>query len=340
MIRHLLLAIILLSVNPVHAQGAPLQDPIYEKLSDAKSAYVTDVAKAAKLVVAAIDTQIERAKKSSGMKVDEQIAMLKELIAQRKAFVEDPTQIPPHRSLKSVTKKFSTKLRASKKKLMNAFDDAADKYRKPPMKDFAAAAKILEERDTFFEKLKRGKVKGDAKNLGFDPAFEGENWSVTWPKNVTIKDDRLIISASQDGNIVLTKKTDYQEPTVVVEVAAAAETEAYVILNAQQRNGKWTGVTSKIHFAEGKISAGGQRTGFRGNTGNNDPFDVGEYFTLELYVHKHPKNDSTMLVRSSVNGDRTGHINYEKSKSNVTGAVGFMVKKGALSIKSFSVSQE
>lgn len=339
MIRHFFFTIILLFASPVLAQNENRQDPIYEKLSIAKSTYVTEVGEAAQVVVQAIDAKIERAEESSSIKVDDQIAMLKELVAQRKAFLNNPDELPSDRSFRSVNKKFSRRLRASRKKLTEAFDDAADKYRKPPIKDFAAAAKILEERETFFEELKRGKVKGEAKNIRFDPTFDEENWSVTWPRNVEIKDDRLVIVAAQEGNIALTKKTNYQEATVVVELAASEGTEAYIILNAQQKNGKWSGATSKIHFAEGKINAGGQRFGFMQNQGTQKQFEVGEYFTLKLDIHLHRKDDEKMLVKSYLNGKQTANLAWKKDWTNATGAVGFMVKKGALSIRSFSVSQ-
>jgi len=61
MIRHLFFTIILLFVSPVFAQNETRQDPIYEKLSIAKSTCVTEVAKAAQSVVRAIDAKTERA---------------------------------------------------------------------------------------------------------------------------------------------------------------------------------------------------------------------------------------------------------------------------------------
>ena len=138
---------------------------------------------------------------------------------------------------------------------------------------------------------------------------------------------------------MITKKFDYIHPDVVVEVAAATGTEAFLILNAQLRDGRWSGVTSKIHFANGKINAGGQRTGFRENAGEQGEFDAGEDFKLRLYVNQHPKEARSKTVKSLLNDESTGQKGYGFSKTNEMGAVGFIVTRGGLSIKSFKVSE-
>ena len=81
--------------------------------------------------------------------------------------------------------------------------------------------------------------------------FGGENWILSAPKHTKVEEDRLTISASQKGNIVFTKKSDYQNPNVVIELAAAEKTDAFILLNAQKTaDGRWTGVTSRILFKE------------------------------------------------------------------------------------------
>ena len=164
----------------------------------------------------------------------------------------------------------------------------------------------------------------------FNPTFNAENWVASAPQFVKIEGDQLLIAAAPGGNFLLTRKSDFQHARVVVEVAAAQGTEAYVILNAQQEGGKWFGVTSKIHFDKGKIIAGGQRTGFRSDIGKQLQFGVGEHFKLRLRVHDGK-------VDSAVNGRNTASIAYGKGKTNETGSVGFVVKKGVLSVKACEV---
>lgn len=356
MIRYLLFGIILLAASPLLAQDKrpsdPLfdapQDPIGETLTIAKTSYEKEVAAASELLLDAIDAKIKRVESSSKMKMESQLEMLKVLAAEREAFVSDSNQLPSQRSLKSAVKKFERVRRKSISDLEDAFDDAAEAYRKPPKKNFEAATKTLEERAAFLKKVgKDAKKKGEKRKKGakkeltklpFTPAFDEENWVISAPNFAEIKEERLNIYAAQGGNIVLTKKHDYRHPDVTVEVAAAAGTEAFLILNAQLKEGKWSGVTSKIHFANGKINAGGQRTGFRENLENRE-FEVGEDFRLRLYVRQHPGDAGAKLVKSNVNNSGTGNISYSFKNTNEMGAVGFMVTRGGLSIKSFKVSE-
>ena len=60
---------------------------------------------------------------------------------------------------------------------------------------------------------------------------------------------------------------------------------------------------------------------------------------LRLHVRQHPADAGAKLVSSKINNSGTGNTSYSISKTNDTGAVGFMVSRGGLSIKSFKVSE-
>ena len=339
MIRFVYFAAVLLIANPLLAQNKAQDDTIAETLTAAKAAYKEAVEQASNSLLAEIDARIENVENNSKLSVESQLESLKALAAAREAFVKDQSNVPSQRKLVSAKNKFERLVRNSRKDLEDAFDKAADAYRKPPIKDFKAAERVLKERKEFFaDKLEK---QAEGSNVAFNPAFNDKNWKASSPKLVTFKDDCLKIAAAPNGNVLLTKKTDYKRGTdlvdVIIEVAAAEGTEAFIILNAQQKAGKWSGVTSRIHFENGKIQAGGQRSGFRQNSGRQQEFEAGEYFTLRLYVHEHGKDPNKALVKSSLNGNTTGHTAYEWYKTNKSGALGFVVLKGALSIKKFEV---
>lgn len=369
MIRCFYFVLILLVAGPLFAQDKrprdplfdPVLDPIGETLTVAKASYKDEVSKATKVLLDAIDARVKRVENSSTMKMEAQLELLKELAAEREAFVGDSKKLPAQRTLKSAVKKFERQLRESRSTLVDAFEDAAEAYRKPPKKNFEAAAKTIEDRDAFLKEIgaetkKKGKGKEEkgskgkesfskeAKKLAFTPAFDADNWVVSASRFVEVKNDRLIIHSARQKNIVFTKKFDYLHPDVTIELAAAKGTEAFLFLNGQFKDGDWnsiSGVTSKIHFANGKINAGGQRTGFRENSRKREQgiFEVGEDFKIHIYVHQHPADADNKLVKSWVNGKMTGNLSYSFSSTNEEGTVGFLVLKGALSIKSFKLSE-
>lgn len=325
MMRNISFAIFLFVASPLVAQQVQ-GDPILETLEAAKTTYEKEISDASEMLVETIDARISRIENNSRLSVKSQLESLNELKAERDAFLKDSGELPSKRSLLAAVKKYKRQLRISKTALEKAFGTAADDYRKPPVKDFEAAARVLKEQETFF-KYPKIEEKVDSR-VTFEPAFDNANWIASAPRFVKIKKDQLLIAAVPDGNVVLTKKNDFHHAHAVVELAAAKGTEAFVILNAQKRGDRWSGVTSRIYFDKGKVLAGGQRTGFRKNAGAEQEFEVGDYFKLRLHVH-----DGSVV--SWLNGQNTARIGYGETKTNTTGSIGFVVRKGALSIKSF-----
>ena len=328
MMRNISFAIFLFVACPLVAQEIQ-GDPISDTLESAKATYKKEISEASELLVESIDNRISRVEDNSRLSVKSQLESLKELKAEREAFLADPGKLPSNRSLLAAVKKYKRQLRVSKTTMEKAFGTAADEYRKPPVKDFEAAARVLEEQKEFFDQATFGSLsKKENTKLTFEPAFGDKNWIASAPNLVKVKSDQLLIAAAPDGNFVLTKKDDFHHAHVEVELAATKDIEAFVILNAQKNGERWSGVTSRIYFDKGKVIAGGQRTGFRKNAGAEKEFKAGEYFKLRLHVH-----DGSVV--SWLNGDNTARIGYGETKANVTGSIGFVVRKGALSIKSF-----
>lgn len=519
--QYLMFLIVLFVAFPTFAQDSPKETAddkasstvvsITERVEAAKLAYQNEASVAAKLLLKAIDAETARVEDDTRLKVETQLRKLLELKAARKAFLKNTNKTPAQQKLKSASAKYTRQLIASKKSLEKVFDDAADEYRKPPLKDFAAAARILDDKKKLFDALGKprslksgtstnmlsrkawtiahatnsesishhyvelsgpaeymldgnpetlwhtrwkenrspyphevqidlggdsvfsglqytprksmsaGRIKeyeiyasqdgkswgtaiatgafensgdrqritfdetkarflrlvslsghgektasaiselhllvsnndnpdffladNDAESLdgaaGFNPEFNTENWIAASPKRATTDDaGYLQIAAGSQGNVVVTRKNNFKLPTVNVTLSASAGTDAYIIINARQKNGKWLGVTSRIRFDDGKIVAGGQRTNFREDSGRLKKYEVDEYFDLQFKIHEIDDKPEALMVRSQANSKFTGAIAYKKRSSGEAGAVGFIVNQGAISVKKFELSKE
>jgi len=337
--RYVYFSIVMLLANPLLAQDEPAVDPISDKLIEAKATYRSEVAEAKQSLLKEIDARVERVENSPTLSVEAQLSLLKELAAQRKAFASDPSALPEEKKLLSKVSRFKRQLRESRKSMENAFDKAADAYRKPPAKNFEAAASVLEERKTFFETFFEIKLKPG--NVDFEPAFNDTNWTASSPKLVKVKSNQLRIAATPGGNVVLTQRSDFEPADVVIEFSAEKDTEAFIILNAKLENGKWTGATSKIHFENGKIFAGGLRPGYRPRAEQQKEFGVGEFVKLRLHLRQHPAAPEKLLCHSWTNGKSIANLAYPWEKYDIarTGAIGFIVNKGAISVKMFAATE-
>lgn len=322
-------------------------DPIAAMLEFSKTNYKNEIAASYDLLLKAIDAEIEKTENNASMSVEVQLKKLKELKSVRQAFVKNSENTPTIRTLKSASSKYKRQLAASQKTLEDVFDVAADLYRKPPLKNFEAAGKVLAEKKAYFKNSGRHEVAvqevaggevGEAS--GFTPEFNSKNWIASAPKLVENQNGQLQIAAGKDGNLVLTKKNNIKLPTVKVTLSAKANTDAYLILHARQKDGKWLGVTSRIRFVDGKIMAGGQRSDFREDTGRIKAFKVDEFFELELKIHEIDGRDDALMVKSMANSKFTGAIAYSLRRSGQEGAVGFVVNQGAISVKSFELETD
>jgi len=182
--RCIFFALILCFANPLFGQDKTPADPISATLTAAKTNYRTAVFAASQLLVDKIDERIKRTEDNFKMSVETQLATLKDLAAQRKAFYFD-NDLPTYRGLKAEVSKYNRKLRQAKSTMEDAFDDAADAYRKPPLKNFSAAAKVLKERETFFEEVPISET--DRSEI----TFNGHHWSVSAARMVEITKDQL-----------------------------------------------------------------------------------------------------------------------------------------------------
>jgi len=333
--RCIFFALVLCFANPLLGQDETPADSVAATLTAAKTDYRTVFLTASQSLLDEIDERITRTENNFKMSVETQLALLKDLAAQRKAFQADHGDLPTYRGLKAEVSKYNRKLRQARSTMEDAFDDAADAYRKPPLKNFSAAAKVLKERETFFDEIPIPEIARS------EITFNGRNWSVSDPKMVEITKDQLRIAATSDGNLVLTGKSDYQSADIVAELAAETGTEAFVILNAKKIDGEWTGVTSRIHFENGKVIVGGLNTGFRPNKGNQRKFRAGEFFQLRLHIRPAPKVSSNKaMAHNWIDGKNVLNRFYPWSETNRSGSMGFMVTKGSLLIKELKVSDE
>ena len=336
MMRYVCFAIAALLSTSLFSQDKTLVDPISEKLTEAKATYRRDLEAAKQSLLKEIEARIERVKKNFNLSVEEQLSILKELATQRETFVVDSGKLPSQKKLQSKVSKFKRKVVESRNAMEAAFDKAADAYRRPPLKDFEAAAAIMEERKTFFE------VKLKPANIGFEPAFNDDHWVASSPKWVNVKSGQLRISAAGGENVVLTRKSDYETANVIVEFSAEKETEAYIVIHAQKKDGKWTGATSRIDVGSRKMMVGALGPGFQVRPNRQKDYGIGDSAKMHLIFQQHPEPPDRFLCYCWANKKSLKHIAHEWDRYNVprTGAVGFIVKKGAIAVKTFAVTEE
>lgn len=323
------------------------EDPIATKLEAAKFAYIGEVTTAYETLLGSIDSAIEKAENDSSKSVEYQLKTLKGLTSARKKFVADADNLPKLSSLKSATRKYTRQLSDAKKALNKEFDNAADQYRKPPLKNFAAAAKTLADQKAFFKDVGKPSARlSDGEVSEFSPKYDGKNWKASDPNSVNPENGNLVVSAGSKGNYFLTRKIDFIKPDVTTKLSASAGTEAYLIINARRKDGSWRGVTTKIQFENGKILTGGHSFEFKfpdsiRNTEDGKPakFDVGEDFELRLRVSDKPEMPGRLRIKSYLNTKTSKYVHYPRTKVGESGAVGFYVKKGEITIKKFVVEK-
>lgn len=327
----------------------PDEDPVAATLDAAKFTYIREVVMAYETLLDSIDKEIEKAENDTKKSVESQLKTLNTLNAARNNFVDDSDNLPTEASLKSDAKRYTRQLAVSKKTLDKAFSKAADQYRKPPLKNFKAAAKTLADQKAFYKDA--AKPSDRAKVLlgagkGATPELFDKNWTASEPDFVKPVEGRFSIEAGPNGNYVLTKKNDYDKPDVTVTLSVSADTEAYLILAARQIDGQWRGMTSKMHFENGKILVGGHSSDFKPNNSLNKTEDgkpmkleVEEDFELRLRIYDKPDNPDRLRVESYINSITTRLVHYPRKKIGEPAAVGFHVKKGKISIKEIEIDQ-
>lgn len=127
------------------------EDPIADKLEAAKFKYVQDVTVAYEKFVEAINSAIVETQNNTKLSVESQLKKLNELKADRLNVMNNTDEKLLHKSSISASAKYKKQVAASKKILDKAFENAADQYRKPPLKNFNLAAKTLSDQKTFFK---------------------------------------------------------------------------------------------------------------------------------------------------------------------------------------------
>jgi hypothetical protein len=138
----------------------------------------------------------------------------------------------------------------------------------------------------------------------------------------------LEIRADEKPNFMVTKRADYRNVIVTIELAAGKGADAYLIIGAQQANDVWTGITSHIYDDGASILSGHQFQNFdpieKGLGRENTPYDVPQ--TIELRMNN---NDCWIKVDEVA---RSGVLYGRGRLENRIGAVGLIVNSGSVTI--------
>lgn len=133
---------------PIAAQepAKPADDPIAEKLTKVKEAYVQELGKAKEAVLKACDKRYEEIKSLKSLKLETQLKQLEAVEAEKKAFEENDT-LPTSLNLKPAVSDYRTAVKKAEGALKAGFDDAAKAYRDKG--DVKAASATLAEYKEF-----------------------------------------------------------------------------------------------------------------------------------------------------------------------------------------------
>ncbi len=140
-----------LCFSPVVADDKrnPVDDPVAAELTKAKEVYQAAVKLASEKLVAAFADEQKKLEENTRLKVAEQIKLVEQIQAERKAFEADTTKLPKSAGMKVAVSDYKTKTTAAKMKCETAFDKAAESYRN--MKDLVTAKAVLAGKAEFFK---------------------------------------------------------------------------------------------------------------------------------------------------------------------------------------------
>lgn len=129
------------------AAGQPA-DPVAESLARAKDEYRAATAKAQEKLLTAFAAQQKALEDTKKLKVADQLRLLDQIKAERKAFEANAAFLPASALMKPAVAEYQSKLVAARKKCEAAFDKGAEGYR--DQKNLDAAKAVLAQKAEFF----------------------------------------------------------------------------------------------------------------------------------------------------------------------------------------------
>ncbi|MFO0798541.1 MAG: hypothetical protein U0804_13775 [Gemmataceae bacterium] len=123
-------------------------DPVTQALARAQDEYVAATGKAQEKLLAAFAAQQKALEDTKKLKVADQIRLLDQVKAERKAFEASPAALPASAVMRPALAEYQAKLVAARRKCEAAFDRAAEDYR--DRKNLDAARAVLARKAEFF----------------------------------------------------------------------------------------------------------------------------------------------------------------------------------------------
>lgn len=160
-------------------------------------------------------------------------------------------------------------------------------------------------------------------------------WSITDPEWVKTGVEGTAISSGEDGNYVTSKRTDYGDVTLDLNISAKGGTEAWVIVRGKEVNGAWDGVIIPIKDARGMIEIGAQKYAADVVERGEKVKTIAYSKPFDLRVHS-----AGIAVRTEVNGELTSYVPYPDRGLASSGAIGIYVKRGEVTIHQLAVKED
>jgi hypothetical protein len=299
------------------------EDPVRSKLDDAKAAYDSEMEKFEASVDEWLDKREESARKDGNKKLVDQVK------AERQAFNEHG-ELP--KDLPTTIRRKATLARLA---LESAYTTAIKEFTKASRDDDASAA----ERELELFKaggtpgVGRASAKSGARDrepatLAANNVINPKDWVLPRRGAIVVKDG--LVQLRQPDTMLVTKKADYKEVEVRVTLSASKGTVAYLAVGLDGKRP----ITSAITDDGKAIQVGNQSHNFKSPELGMGPKPIAydELFDIRLRT-------AGGVGRVYLADKLTSGVTYDKDGKPEAGAVGFVLKKGSLAIKSVEIKE-
>jgi hypothetical protein len=299
------------------------EDPVRAKLDAAKATYESEVVKFEVAVDEWLDKREESARKDGNKKL---VDLVK---AERQAFHEKG-ELP--KDLPTTVRRKATLTRLA---LESAYTTAVKEFTKGKQDDDASAAE--RELEQFKSggspsaggaSTKSGARDAEPATLAANGVINPKEWVLPRRGAIVVKDG--LIQLRQPDTTLVTKKADYKEVEVRVTLSASNGTVAYLAVGLEGKRP----ITSAI-IDDGKvIQVGNQSHNFKSPELGMGPKPIAydELFEIRLRT-------SGGVGRVYIADKLTSGVTYDKEGRPESGAVGFVLRKGSLAIKSVEIKE-
>lgn len=300
------------------------EDPIKKKLDAAKRAYESELESFGKSVIEWLDKREELARKDGNKK---QVDLIK---SERAAF-QNEGELP--KDLPITVRRKATIAKAT---IEAAYAAAVKEYTKARQDDEAsdvekelADFKAGRTTSTSTGSASTSSGNSESSTLAANNVINPKEWVLPRKGAIVVTKDGHLQLRQADSELV-TKKTDYKEVEIRVTLSATKGTVAYLAVGL----GGKRPITSAITDDGRVIQVGNQSSHFKSPELGMGPKPIAYDEMFEILMRT-----SGGVGRVSIADKLVSGVTYDKNGKPEAGAVGLVLRKGSLTIKSVEVKE-